>query len=122
MGIRSCDCEGKHKERRNEHKECGELDLEVKGLSEKVASSYSVITLLPSIKGLRITQEGRALPEVTHLELTNIMIKTNRLVMLLEHLHRVIGDLQNIQFQEYTCHLTTSGEFGMLEDLVSQVV
>jgi len=48
------------------------------------------------------------------------MINTNHISDVLCHLHGVIGDLQTVQTQEYTCRLTV-GESASLEVVVTQV-
>jgi len=56
------------------------------------------------------------------LELTNLMLNTNRIAAVLGHLQGVVGDLRTIQVQEQGCHLTASGESALLEIVATQVV
>jgi len=66
-------------------------------------------------------QEARTTEQLSKLELTNLMINTNRISAILGHLQGVIGDLQTIQTQEYSRRLTVGGESVLLEVVMTQV-
>ena len=77
--------------------------------------------LLPNVKGLRTSQEVRTTEQLSELELSTLMINTNRISAVLGHLHGVIGDLRTVQTQEYTHRLTANGELALLEMAATQV-
>ena len=57
--------------------------------------------LLPSVQGLGMTQETRMVAQLNELELSTLMINTNRLSGVVGHLQGILGDLQTVQTQEY---------------------
>ena len=57
---------------------------------------------------------------LSELELSTLMINTNRLSGVLGHLQGVIGDLRAVQTQEYARRLTIEGS-GSLEVVATQV-
>jgi len=76
--------------------------------------------LLPNVEGLRTIQEGRTTEQLSELELSTLMINTNRLSGVLGHLQGVIEDLRAVQTQEYARCLTIEGSVS-LEVIVTQV-
>jgi len=54
-------------------------------------------------------------------ELSILMINSNRLAAVLEHLRGVIDGLQQIQFQEYARRLTERGELDSGEAVTARV-
>ena len=118
------------------------LRFVVKSLSEVVLVAHSVPTafltqnasiadllerissgrlLIPSIEGLSGSGEARILPEMSELELSNLMINSNRLAAVLVHLQGVVEDLHQTQFNEWTRRLSERGELGDAETVASQV-
>ena len=77
--------------------------------------------LIPNVEGLSGNGEVRILPEMSELELSNLMINSNRMAAVLVHLQGVVADLHQVQFQEYTCRLSERGELGEAEVVATQV-
>jgi len=118
------------------------LRFVVKSLSEVVLVAHSVPTafltqnasiadllkrissgrlLIPSIEGLSGSGEARILPEMSELELSNLMINSNRLAAVLVHLQGIVEDLHQTQFNEWTRRLSERGELGDAETVATQV-
>jgi len=77
--------------------------------------------LLPSVQGLGMTQETRTIAQLNKLELSTLMINTNRLSGVLGNLQGVLGDLQAVQTEEYG-HRRIVGGSVSLEVVATQVV
>jgi len=76
--------------------------------------------LLPNVEGLRTIEGVRTTDQLSKLELSTLMINTNRLSGVLGHLQGVIEDLWSVQTQEYAHRLTIEGS-GSLEVVATQV-
>jgi len=87
-------------------------------LLERISSGR---LLIPSIEGLSGSGEARILPEMSELELSNLMINSNRLAAVLVHLQGVVEDLHQTQFNEWTRRLSERGELGDAETVATQV-
>jgi len=87
-------------------------------LLERISSGR---LLIPSVEGLSGSGEARILPEMSELELSNLMINSNRLAVVLVHLQGVVEDLHQTQFNEWTRRLSESGELGSAETVATQV-
>jgi len=77
--------------------------------------------LIPPIEGLNGSGEVRILPEMSKLELSNLMINSNRMAAVLVHLQGVVEDLHQVQFNEWTRRLSERGELGDAETVATQV-
>jgi len=77
--------------------------------------------LIPSVGDLSGSGEARILPDMSELELSNLMINSNRIAAVLVHLQGVVEDLHQTQFNEWTCRLSERGELGDAETVASQV-
>jgi len=78
--------------------------------------------LIPPIEGLSGNGEARILPELSDVELTNLMLNSNRMAVVLVHLQGVVEDLHQVQFREYTRRLSDRGELGEAETVATQIV
>jgi len=78
--------------------------------------------LIPNVEGLSGSGEARILPEMSELELSNLMINSNRVAAVLVHLQGVVEDLHQAQFNEWTHRLSERGELGDAETVATQVV
>ena len=76
--------------------------------------------LLPNVQDLGMAQETRTNVQLNELELSTLMINTNRLSGVLGHLQGVLGDLQAVQTQEFVRRQTIEGS-GSLEVVATQV-
>jgi len=72
----------------------------------------------PSVSGSGM---ARVLPKMSDTELSILMINSNRLAAVLEHLRGVIDRLQQVQFQGYTRRLTEHGELDSGEAVAARV-
>ena len=61
------------------------------------------------------------MPDMSELELSNLMINSNHLAAVLVHLQGVVEDLHQTQFNEWTRRLSERGELGDAETVASQV-
>jgi len=61
------------------------------------------------------------LPKMSELELSNLMINSNRMAAVLVHLQGVVEDLHQVQFNEWTCQLSERGGLGDAETVATQV-
>ena len=77
--------------------------------------------LIPNVEGLSGSGEARILPEMSKLELSNLMINSNRMAAVLVHLQGVVADLYQVQFQEYTRRLSERGDLGDTEVVATQM-
>jgi len=87
-------------------------------LLERISSGR---LLIPSVEGLSGNGEARILPEMSELELSNLMINSNRIAAVLVHLQGVVEDLHQTQFNEWTHWLSERGELGDAEAVATQV-
>jgi len=87
-------------------------------LLERISSGR---LLIPSVEGLSRSGEARILPEMSELELSNLMINSNRIAAVLVHLQGVVEDLHQAQFNEWTRRLSERGELGDAETVATQV-
>ena len=62
------------------------------------------------------------MPELSDVELTNLMLNSNRMAVVLVHLQGVVEDLHQVQFREYTRRLSDRGELGEAETVATQIV
>jgi len=76
--------------------------------------------LLPSVQGLGTIQETRMVDQLSELELSTLMINTNRLSGVVGHLQGILGDLQTVQTQEYGRRRIAEGSVS-LEVVATQV-
>ena len=60
----------------------------------------------PVVQGLRTIRQSGTIKQLNELELSTLMINTNRLSGVLGHLQGVIGDLQMVQSQEFASRQT----------------
>jgi len=58
---------------------------------------------------------------MSKLELSNLMINSNRMAAVLVHLQGVVADLYQVQFQEYTRRLSERGDLGDTEVVATQM-
>jgi len=58
---------------------------------------------------------------MSKLELSNLMINSNRMAAVLVHLQGVVEDLHQVQFNEWTRQLSERGELGDAETVAIQV-
>jgi len=58
---------------------------------------------------------------MSELELSNLMINSNRIAAVLIHLQGVVEDLYQTQFNEWTRRLSERGELGDAETVATQV-
>jgi len=58
---------------------------------------------------------------MSELELSNLMINSNRIAAVLVHLQGVVKDLHQTQFNEWTRWLSERGELGDAETIATQV-
>jgi len=93
-------------------------NVSIADLLERISSGR---LLIPSVEGLSGSGEARILPEMSELELSNLMINLNRLAAVLVHLQGVVEDLHQTQFNEWTRRLSERGELGDAETVASQV-
>jgi len=93
-------------------------NVSITDLLERISSGR---LLIPSVEGLSGSGEARILPEMSELELSNLMINSNRMAAVLVHLQGVVADLHQVQFQEYTRRLSERGELGEAEVVATQV-
>jgi len=77
--------------------------------------------LLPNVEGLRMSQGVGTIDQLSELELSMLMMNTNQISAVFEHLHGVIGDLQTVQVQERLHRLASNGESTSLEMVATQV-
>jgi len=63
---------------------------------------FSGRLLIPNVEDLSGSGEARILPEMSELELSNLMINSNRIAAVLVHLQGVVEDLHQTQFNEWT--------------------
>jgi len=87
-------------------------------LLERISSGR---LLIPSVEGLSGSGEARILPEMSELELSNLMINSNRIAAVLVHLQGVVEDLHQAQFNKWTRRLSERGELGDAEAVANQV-
>jgi hypothetical protein len=73
--------------------------------------------LLPNVNGLET--RARITAELSELELSNLMMATNRMGAVLSHLQGVVGDMSTLQVQEYTRRLTAGNSES--ESVATQV-
>jgi len=90
-------------------------------IADLLARISSGRLLIPSVEGLSGSGEARILPEMSKLELSNLMINSNRLVAVLVHLQGVVEDLHQTQFNEWTRRLSERGDLGNAETVANQV-
>jgi len=93
-------------------------NVSIDDLLERISSGR---LLIPSVEGLSASGEARILPEMSELELSNLMINSNRLAAVLVHLQGVVEDLHQMQFNEWTRRLSERGELGDAETVATQV-
>jgi len=93
-------------------------NVSIADLLERISSGR---LLIPSVEGLSGSGEARILPEMSKLELSNLMINSNRMAAVLVHLQGVIEDLHQTQFNEWTRRLSERGELGDAETVATQV-
>jgi len=93
-------------------------NMSIADLLERISSGR---LLIPSIEGLSGSGEARILPEMSELELSNLMINSNRVAAILVHLQGVVEDLHQAQFTEWTRRLSERGELGDAETVANQV-
>jgi len=93
--------------------------VSITNLLERISSGR---LLIPPIEGLSGSGEVRILPEMSELELSNLMINSNRMAAVLVHLQGVVEDLHQVQFNEWTHRLSERGELGDAETVATQVV
>ena len=93
-------------------------NVSIADLLERISSGRLLIL---SVEGLSGSGEARILPEMSELELSNLMINSNRLAAVLVHLQGVVEELHQTQFNEWTCRLSERGELGDVETVASQV-
>ena len=77
--------------------------------------------MILNVEGLSGSGEARILPEMSELELSNLMINSNWMAAVLVHLQGVVADLHQVQFQEYTRRLSERGDLGEVEVVASRV-
>jgi len=58
---------------------------------------------------------------MSEVELTNLMINSNWMAVVLVHLQGVVEDLHQVQFREYTCRLSDRGELGEVEAVATRM-
>jgi len=92
--------------------------VSIADLLERISSGR---LLIPPIEGLSGSGEARILPEMSELELSNLMINSNRMAAVLVHLQGVVEDLHQVQFNEWTRWLSERGELGDAETVATQV-
>jgi len=93
-------------------------NVSIADLLERISSGRLLIL---SVKGLSRSGEARILPDMSELELSNLMINSNRLAAVLVHLQGVVEDLHQTQFNEWTRRLSERGELGDAETVATQV-
>jgi len=93
-------------------------NVSIADLLERISSGR---LLIPSVEGLSGSGEARILPEMSELELSNLMINSNRIAAVLVHLQGVVEDLHQSQFNEWTRWLSERGELGDAETVATQV-
>jgi len=93
-------------------------NVSIADLIERISSGR---LLIPSVEGLSGNGEARMLPEMSELELSNLMINSNRIAAVLVHLQGVVEDLHQTQFNEWTRRLSERGELGDAETVANQV-
>jgi len=93
-------------------------NMSITDLLERISSGR---LLIPNIEGLSGSGEARILPEMSELELSNLMINSNRMAAVLVHLQGAVTDLHQVQFQEYTRCLSERGDLGDAEVVTTQV-
>ena len=93
-------------------------NVSIADLLERISSGR---LLIPPIEGLSGSGEARILPEMSELELLNLMINSNRMAAVLVHLQGVVEDLHQVQFNEWTRRLSERGELGNAETVATQV-
>jgi len=92
--------------------------VSIANLLERISSGR---LLIPSVEGLSGSGEARILPEMSELELSNLMINLNWLAVVLVHLQGVVEDLHQTQFNEWTRWLSERGELGDAGTVATQV-
>jgi len=92
--------------------------VSITDLLERISSGR---LLIPNIEGLSGSGEARILPEMSELELLNLMINSNRMAAVLVHLQGVVEDLHQVQFNEWTRRLSERRELGDAETVAAQV-
>jgi len=93
-------------------------NVSIADLLERISSGR---LLIPSVEGLSRSGEARILPDMSELELSNLMINLNRIAAVLVHLQGVVEDLHQAQFNEWTRRLSERGELGDAETVANQV-
>jgi len=93
-------------------------NVSIADLLERISSGR---LLIPSVEGLSGSGEARILPDMSELELSNLMINSNRIAAVLVHLQGVVEDLHQTQFNEWTRRLSERGELGDAETVATQV-
>jgi len=93
-------------------------NVSIADLLERISSGR---LLIPSVEGLSGSGEARILPDMSELELSNLMINSNRIAAVLVRLQGVVEDLHQTQFNEWTRRLSERGELGDAETVATQV-
>jgi len=93
-------------------------NVSIANLLERISSGR---LLIPNVEGLSGSGEARILPDMSELELSNLMINSNRLAAVLVHLQGIVEDLHQTQFNEWTRRLSERGGLGDAEAVATQV-
>jgi len=93
-------------------------NVSIADLLERISSGR---LLIPSVEGLSGSGEARILPDMSELELSNLMLNSNRIAAVLVHLQGVVEGLHQAQFNEWTRRLSERGELGNAETVAAQV-